>query len=149
VAPKFKSRIFLDSNVIFSGLYSPKGAPPIILERWLGGQITLVVSRQVLEEVICTIREKLPQALPALKRLLESVPPEVVLDPGDAETERWSKMLPGADAGLMAAAVIAQPDYFVTGDSHFLGNPAIARECGLQMVTPAQCLKKLESGERH
>jgi predicted nucleic acid-binding protein len=60
--PEPKPRVFLDSNVIFSGLYSPKGAPGIIPEHFIKGDISVVVSQQVLEEIIRTVKEKLPDA---------------------------------------------------------------------------------------
>jgi putative PIN family toxin of toxin-antitoxin system len=137
----------LDSNVIFSGLYSSQGPPGIILEHFIKGSISLVVSRQVLEEVIRTIKEKLPEALPALRRLLVSIPPEVRADPEPEEIKRWSKKIPAVDAAILAAVVAAQPDYFVTGDNHFIASPDIAEETGLHIVTPVQFLKFLERGE--
>ena len=142
--PKARPRVFLDSNVIFSGLYSPEGAPGIILERFVKGSIRVVVSQQVLEEVIRTIKAKLPSALPSLRRLLVSTPPEVVADPQRRELERWMNKLPLGDAVILAAAIGAQPDYFITGDKHFTESPSIAEEAGLRIVTPAQFLGLLE-----
>ena len=140
---KPRPRVFLDSNVVFSGVYSPEGAPGIILEHFVKGSISVVVSQQVLEEVVRTIKAKLPSALPALRRLLVSTPPEVIVDPQLQETERWVKKLPLGDAAILAAAMGAQPDYFVTGDKHFTENPGIAEEAGLHIVTPAHFLRLL------
>ena len=144
---KPKPRVFLDSNVLFSGLYSPEGAPGIILEHFIKGSISIVVSQQVLEEVIRTIKEKLPEALPALKRLLVSTPPEVIADPNLPDIGRWTKKLDIGDAAILAAAVAAQPDYFVTGDRHFLDNQEIAENAGLKIVTPAQFLETWTKGD--
>ena len=144
---KPKPHVFLDSNVIFSGLYSPQGAPGIILEHFIMGSINVVVSQQVLEEVIRTIKEKLPEALPALKRLLLNKPPHVIADPKLEEIERWAKKLPPGDAAILAAALSAKPDYFVTGDNHFIANRTIGVEAGLHIVTPAQFLKLLEQAD--
>jgi putative PIN family toxin of toxin-antitoxin system len=144
MVPSHRPRVFLDSNVIFSGLYSPEGAPGIILERFAKGSIRVVVSQQVLEEVVRTVRAKLPDALPALRRLLVSIPPEVVADPGRKEIERWTKELLLGDAAILAAAIGAQPDYFITGDKHFTQSPGIGEETGLRIVTPAQFLGLLE-----
>lgn len=144
---KPKPRVFLDSNVIFSGLYSPRGAPGIILELFIKGAINVVVSQQVLDEVIRTVKEKAPGALPALSRLLFSAPPEVNADPKLAEIKRWTVELSLADAAILAAAVQTQPDYFITGDNHFIAKASMAEEAGLRIVTPAQFLKFLESGK--
>lgn len=147
MVPEPKPRVFLDSNVIFSSLHSPQGAPGIILEHFIRGDISVVVSQQVLEEVVRIVKEKLPDALPALRRLLVSAPPEVTPDPTLKEIEPWAKKLPLADAAILAAAMTAQPNYFVTGDSHFLKNPDLAQEKGLVIITPAQFLKITERGE--
>ena len=144
MAPRHRPRVFLDSNVVFSGLYSPEGAPGIILEHFVKGSIRVVVSQQVLEEVVRTIRSNLPGALPALRALLVSIPPEVVADPTPQDMKYWMKKLPLGDAAILAAAIGAQPDYFVTGDKHFAEDQSIAREAGLHIVSPADFLRLLE-----
>jgi putative PIN family toxin of toxin-antitoxin system len=145
--PKSKPRVFLDSNVIFSGLYSSERAPGIILEHFVKGNIIVVVSQQVLEEVVRTIKEKLPDALPALRKFLVSTPPEVVADLALEKVERWARKIPEADAAILIAATVAKPDYFITGDNHFIENPGIARETGLHIVTPAQFIELFECSE--
>ncbi len=144
--PKPEMRVFLDTNVIFSGLYSSQGAPGAILRHFIEGHIRVVVSQQVLEEVIRTIKEKLPEALPALKRLLVNAPPEVGADPSSEAIQHWTKELHPADAAILAAAIAAKPDYFITGDNHFLENQTIKEKAGLNIVTPAQFLNILEPG---
>lgn len=142
--PNPKPRVFLDSNVIFSGMYSSAGAPGVILERFIQGKLSVVISQQVLEEVVRTIKGKLPEALPALRRLLMSAPPEIAKDPATEEVARWAEMLHIEDASILAAAIAAQPDYLVTGDRHFLEDPGIAHQSGLHIVTPAQLLQRIE-----
>lgn len=144
MVPKPKLRVFLDTNVIFSGLYSSQGAPGAILAHFIEGSVSVVVSQQVLEEVIRTIKEKLTEALPALKRLLVNAPPEVEADPSPEAIQHWAKEIPPADATILAAAIAAKPDYFITGDNHFLENQTIMEKAGLNIVTPAQFLKLLE-----
>jgi len=152
--PEPKPRVFLDSNVIFSGIYSSRGAPGIILERFIEGRLRVVISQQVLDEVIQTIKEKLPKALPALRRLLVNMPLEICKDPAPEEVKRWAGLLDAGDAAILAAAVAAQPDYFVTGDRRFLENPNIAEKAKLQIVTPAQFMESMGKeaggeGRRH
>jgi len=65
-----RPRVFLDSNVLFSGLHSARGAPGIILDHFAKGAVIMVVSPLVLEEVVRTIKSKLPEALPSLYTLL-------------------------------------------------------------------------------
>ena len=142
--PRARPRVFLDSNVIFSGLYSAEGAPGIILRHFVEGRIRVVISQQVLEEVVRTIKEKLPEALPVLRKLLVSTPPEIRKDPTPGEVSYWTEVVQSEDAPILAAALAAQPDCLVTGDKHFLENPIIMEKSGLHIVTPAQFLKDLE-----
>ena len=144
--PKRKPRVFLDSNVIFSGLYSPRGSPALILEHFVAGDISVVVSQQVLEEVVRTIKEKLPDALPVLRRLLISTPPEVTADPQLEAIKRRKWKLSTADAAVLEAAITTRPDYFITGDNHFLDDPHLAEGTDLHIVTPAGFLKILKQG---
>jgi uncharacterized protein len=131
-------RVFLDTNVIFSGLYSPKGTPGLILEYFIRGHIEIVISQQILEELIQTLKEKLPEALPAMKMLLINTPPEICVDPSAETLKPWVKIIHPADAAILAAVIAAKPDYFVTGDSHFLENRTIQEKSGLKIITPAQ-----------
>jgi hypothetical protein len=146
MASKRKPRVFLDSNVIFSGLYSPRGSPALILEHFVAGDISVVVSQQVLEEVVRTIKKKLPDALPILKRLLMSTPPEVTSDPPLEAIKRRKKKLSIADASVLEAAITARPDYFITGDNHFLDDPHLSEDTGLHIITPTGFLKILKQG---
>jgi putative PIN family toxin of toxin-antitoxin system len=136
--PKNISRIFLDSNVILSGLYSPRNAPGKILEYFIEGRIRVVISQQILEEIVRAVKNKLPGVLPLLNTLLVNSPPEIVADPETAEIRRWTGLIHPEDA-----AISAEPDYFITGDNDFLENPTISTESGLKIITPAQFLKLL------
>lgn len=139
-------RVFLDSNVIFSGLHSPEGPPGRILQHMVNRRIKPVVSRQILDEVVATFSKKLPQALPALKELLLNIQLEVVGDPGPGEIDRWSGELDTGDASILTAAIAANPDFFATGDSHFLDNPALQKKSGLTICSPSQLLETLDPG---
>ena len=142
--PRARPRVFLDSNVIFSGLYSAEGAPATIVKYFIEGRMTVVISQQVLDEVVRTIKAKLPEALPSLRKLLVNSPLEIWKDPTPEEVARWAEVINPDDAGILAAATDAEPDYLITGDSHFFKSPVIGRKSGLQIVTPGQFLERLE-----
>ena len=146
MGPKPSPRVFLDSNVFFSGLYSSEGPPGMILSRFIEGRLRVVISRQVLDEVVETIRDRLPDDLPFLRKLLMSAPPEIVEDPTPEGVARWAKVIQAGDAAILAAAVAAQPDYLITGDKHFLANGGVAEKSGLEIVTPAQFLERWQEG---
>lgn len=137
--------VFLDSNVIFSGLHSPGGPPGSVLRHMLDGRITVIVSRQILEEIVRTFKKKLPLALPALSEFLLNSPLEVVSDPEPEGVAHWIKTLHERDDAIIAAAIAAEPDFFVTGDSHFLKNSRLKTESGLQIFSPSDLLKILRT----
>jgi putative PIN family toxin of toxin-antitoxin system len=134
-------RVFLDSNVIISGIYSPDGPPAKILSLHANSNLTIIVCQLIVEEIIRTIREKKPDALPALQLFLTSTPPLIVKNPPLKEVQRWTGLLHFEDAVIFAAAISAEADYFVTGDRHFHSQPSLAEKSGLQTVTPAQLVR--------
>lgn len=139
--------VFLDSNVIFSGLHSPEGPPGDILRYLIEGKITVVVSQQVLEEVVRTFKKKLPRALPALREFLLNSPLKVVGDPEPDEVARWAGVMQEGDASILAAAIAAGPDFFVTGDSHFLNNTQLEKESTMAICSPSELIDNLSLEE--
>ncbi len=119
----------------------------MILEHFDTGHIRVVKSQQVLQEVVRTVKEKLPDSLSSLTTLLINAPPLVEADPTLPDMKHWTKQLQSGDAAVLAAAIAARPDYFVTGDRHFTGNRSISEESGLRIVTPGQLLELLELSE--
>ena len=137
-------RIFLDSNVIISGIYSPDGPPARILSLHANAKLQAIVCQLIIEEVVRTIREKKPNALPALQSFLTNAPPEIIKNPPLKEIQRWTSFLDYEDAVILAAAISAEPDYFVTGDQHFHSQPFLTEKSGLHIVTPAQLLRSIK-----
>ncbi|MGA9049282.1 MAG: PIN domain-containing protein [Dehalococcoidia bacterium] len=134
-------RIFLDSNVIISGIYSPDGPPAKILNLHANAKLRIIVCQLVVEEVVRAIREKKPDALPALQLFLSNAPPEIIRNPPLKEVQRWINLLHFEDAAILAAALSAEPDYFVTGDQHFYSQPSLSEKSGLHIITPVQMLR--------
>jgi predicted nucleic acid-binding protein len=116
------------------------------MDRFIGGEFSVVISQQVLEELVRTIKEKLPAALPALRKLLDSVSLEIVKDPDDGVIAGWAEIVHHDDAAILAAAVAAQLDYLVTGDKHFFEDPSIIEKSKLCIVTPDRFLAYIDSG---
>jgi putative PIN family toxin of toxin-antitoxin system len=147
MAPAPEMRVFLDTKVIFSGLYSGRGAPGIILEAFIRGEIQAVISQQVLEELVRTINEKLPAMLPVLKTILVDAPPEVVANSPLKAIKRWTGKLDLGDGSILAVAISARVEYFITGDNHLLDNQDIIKSAGIEIVTPAQFLARLNESK--
>jgi predicted nucleic acid-binding protein len=82
--------------------------------------------------------------VPLLQRFLVNAPPEIEADTSTQTLPGWAKKLNESDAAILASAISAKPDYFITGDSHFLANRDIKENSGLKVVTPAQFMKLLK-----
>jgi predicted nucleic acid-binding protein len=63
-------RIFMDSSVIFSAGYSPRGHSRDLLRAAMRGEIELVMSPTVLEETRRNLAESAPRAMPYLEFVL-------------------------------------------------------------------------------
>ena len=132
-----RARIFLDANVIFSGLYSPSGPCAEILRAHISGDLQAVVCLQVLEEVIRTLQRKQNRLLGLFYVMLEQNPFEIQPDPAPTAVERFAAFISPADAPILAAAVAAGVDVLITGNTrHFTAE--VAALAGLRIVTPAE-----------
>jgi len=112
----------------------------------IGKNIRFAVSRQILEEVIRTIKKKLPQALPPLREFLTNSPIEVIHDPAPDEATKWTDLLDECDAYIFASVVSIEPAFFATGDNHFLRNPQLKEKSRIAICSPREFLEKLGAG---
>lgn len=136
-------RAVLDPGVLIAALLSSEGAPADLLLAWRSGAFDLLLSRQLLDELVgVLLRPKFRRytsevdavAYTELLRRggvrLEDPPPELGLtaDPGDDY--------------LVALARAAKADALVSGDRHLL---ALAEVAHPPVPTPRQFLERLES----
>ena len=83
MAPRRICKVFLDSNVILSGLFSDQGAPRIILDLLAVGLPVLAGATGLynLMEVERNLKKKMPEALPLYQEYLPKLGLEVVALP--------------------------------------------------------------------
>ena len=137
-------KVVLDANVFASALLSPYGKPAKILDYVLDGQIRLVASLPIIQEMERVlnypklaarhglaeegIRELLYGFLGIITMVEDDTPVEVIKeDPSD------NKYLLCSD--------LAGADFIVSGDAHLL---KLGNYKGIQIVTPAQFLDLVE-----
>ena len=141
-------RVFLDTNVMFSGVYAESGAPKRLLDACALGQFQAVVSRVVLDELARNLRTKAPAALPALERVFKEVSFEMADDPPERATQRWFDAGLGSDAPIIVAALAAAMhsgvDYFCTGDRRVLAQGHDGALRGLNVISPAGLVRLLQ-----
>jgi predicted nucleic acid-binding protein len=139
------TKAFIDASVIFAASYSKTGSARELIYEAIRGRVTLFVSEFVLEETRRSLLRKAPKALDAYEQLLAVEPFKIVRPPTKAEILRAAKYTPLKDAPIVAAAKKAKVRHLVTFDrKHLLGDPAVARKSGLEIVTPDTFLSSMK-----
>ena len=125
-------RVVLDTNVLVSALAFPGSIPGRILSAWREGELDLVLSRYILDEMV--------RVLPRLPRI--TLTPAEIRDLADSflfmaeivepSTEPEAALRDQADQPVLGTLRAAQADYLVTGDKDLL---ALAQR--YPILTPA------------
>lgn len=115
-------RVFLDSNVIISGLISERGAPRLVLDVLRLGLPALqgVTGRYNLTEIERNVARKVPAALPTLAEYLPKLGLEIVPVPFPGELIPFRGLVDDKDTPVLASAVMGHADFFLTGDMSLL-----------------------------
>jgi len=140
-----KSRIFIDSSVLFSAVYSTSGHSSDLLVMGAEEEIIVVISDFVIVETRRNIHEIKPEKLARLDRLLVTVHFEIVrVTPKEvAGAKRWIVL---KDAPVLAAAKVARVNMLVTLDKkHFLGRPELETYINAPILTPKDAFQKIKS----
>lgn len=118
--------ILLDSNIFWSALISPKGAPHAIYRAWLNSRFRLLTCPEQIEEI------RIASRYPKLRNIIQPNRVGKMINNLYRATV-WDKPLPKKhqsvdpnDNYLLNLIDAAQPDYAVTGD-HRSGMLALQR----------------------
>jgi len=131
-------RVVLDSNVILSGLMSPKGTTGRIVQAWKDNRLTLLICEAQLEEI------KRVLAYPKIQKRLNWSAEKINLfvkllayrsEYVDISGVKAYVPQDADDEMLLATLIAAKADYLVSGDSDLLA----LRESYV-IITPAQFL---------
>jgi predicted nucleic acid-binding protein len=137
-------RAFIDASVLFAASLSPTGASREIIRQAVRGQVTLVASELVYEEVEKNLADKAPEALPAFRQFLATVPFETVR-PTKRQVLQAAQYSALKDAPIVAAAKRARVDYLVSLDRrHLVGVPEVVQRSGLKIVLPGELLGEVQ-----
>jgi predicted nucleic acid-binding protein len=140
-----KHRIFLDSNLIFSGLISGQGAPRIVLDLLSLGvpMIQGVTGRFNLTEIERNIARKLPAALMVFDEYLPKLDLEIVPVPFREELEPFQGAVDDKDLPALASAAMGHSDFFITGDTKLLAQIARQSVFSIKSLGPADFLDRV------
>lgn len=115
-------RIFLDTSVVFAAVLSPTGGARKLFLLGEVGLMQLVVGPTVLWECQEVVQRKALASMPTLAQLLASAALETSSAPAKRQISVAAAYVQYApDARVLAEAMLAKPDWFVTHDKeHFL-----------------------------
>lgn len=136
---KARPRVVLDSNVLISGFVFEKGKPAAILEALRKGEIEVVISPFILEEISRSFSEDFDWNN---RRISEAI--QFLLDhciPVNPDPEAAVPELTPADNRILDCAVHGQVEYLVTGDKGILKLQEYEQ---IEIITPAQFLAVLK-----
>ena len=134
--------VFVDANVLFSGVRAAAGPPAEILALHAAGLITIVISRQIVEELVRNLRKKEPAALPAAMAFFDVAEPILASDPDEDSVDRLAGHVNPNDAPIIAAALTAEITYFVTGDRQ-LADEIKAIAPSFAVLSPREFIEEL------
>lgn len=138
-------RIFLDTSVIFAAVLSESGGARVLFKIGEAGILQLVIGKIVLRECEQVVMRKAPASLPTLARLLHSGKVEIMdISPEDFMDQAKAIVSYEPDAAILAEALAAAADWFITHDkAHFL-KADIASSCPIPIGTPGDLIQVLE-----
>jgi len=139
-------RVFLDTSVVFAAVLSPSGGSRKLFRLAEIGILRLVVGAIVLRECDEVVRLKKPSSAPQLAQLLAASRTETSPAPSTRQIRTAKSYVHySPDAYVLAEAIQAGPDWFVTHDKeHFLkqrGKITLPFEIG----TPGDLIQSLKA----
>jgi putative PIN family toxin of toxin-antitoxin system len=138
-------RVFLDSNVILSGLLSEKGPPGVILDILSLGFSFLIglTGRYNLVEIERNLKKKLPDLLPVYRKYLPRMNLKTVPLPKPEELKKFFGIIANKDVPVLVSAIESQADFLVTGDKQHFEKMKMTPSTPFKIVTPGEFLDLL------
>jgi predicted nucleic acid-binding protein len=138
-------RVFLDSNVILSGLFSERGAPRILLDL-LSLRLPFLMGstgRHNLIEIERNLKKKMPGLFPLFKDYLPKLNLKVIPLPRPEDVRGFPGQIAGKDVPVLVAAIQSKADFLVTGDKQHFGKMKGISEYRLRVVTPSEFIDSI------
>jgi len=138
--PSGANRVFLDSNVIISGLLSATGAPRIILDLLCLHLPNLhgLTGAYNMMEIERNLARKLPAALPVFQEYLPRMNLEIIPLPTYEELEPWFGVTADKDVPVIVSAINGAADFLVTGDTEDFGALMRRDDLPFKVLLPAE-----------
>ena len=134
--------VFLDSNVILSGLLSDRGAPRLILDV-LSLRLPVLqgaTGKYNILEIERNLAKKMPNLVPIYRKYLPLLDLEIVPLPSPETIEAMAGQSIDKDLPVLASASACRADYLVTGDKKDFAKAKESGKYCFQIVSPAEFL---------
>jgi putative PIN family toxin of toxin-antitoxin system len=130
-------RVVLDTNILVSAIAYPGSIPGRIFSAWQAGQLNVVLSRYILDEMVRVLPRFARVKLSAseVRDLADSFMFRAEMVEPDAVRE--ASLRDEADAPVLGTLLSAKADYLITGDKDLL-----ALAVKYPIVTPAAFWEK-------
>ena len=110
--------VMLDTNIIISaGVFGAGRLSELTLR--IADEFNLVLSGAIIKELWEVMERKFSQKKPALERFLKRLSYEISYTPTEIDTDIYPKIRDKKDYPILASAIIADVDVFITGDGDF------------------------------
>jgi predicted nucleic acid-binding protein len=138
-------RVFLDSNIILSGLLSDKGAPRIILDLLSIGLPFLIglTGRYNLVEIERNLKKKMPGILSVYKLYFPKLNLKIIPLPRKEELREYFGKIADKDIPVLVSAIRGKADFLVTGDKQHFEKLKMRGEYPLRIVTPSEFIDSI------
>jgi putative PIN family toxin of toxin-antitoxin system len=132
-------RIAIDTNIMVAAMMKPTGASRKILDMWIHGRLSLLVTGQIRREYLTILSQRWVKSdwVSQVNGRIDEYAEMVVAE----ERIRVIKEDP-SDNMFLECAVAGKADYIITSDRHLL---ALKRFGETEIVTPTRFLKLVES----
>jgi predicted nucleic acid-binding protein len=140
-----KLKVFLDSDVVLSGLISGQGSPRLILDllSLVLPVLQGVTGRFNLTEIERNIARRFPAALLVLDEYLPRLDLEIVPVPFLDELEPFRGAVDDKDTPILASAAMGKADFFVTGDITLLSQLSRQNAFPVRSLGPTDFLDRI------
>lgn len=133
--------------MLFAAVLSPSGGARKLFHLAEAGVLRLVVGPTVLIEADEVVRRKATTSRPILAQLLDAGRVETSPAPTEIQVENARQYVQYApDARVLAEAICAEPDWFVTHDKEHFLNQKTEPRFAFAIGTPGDLIQSIKDG---
>ncbi|MDI7262086.1 MAG: PIN domain-containing protein [Thermodesulfobacteriota bacterium] len=138
-------KVFLDSNVILSGLLSERGAPRILLDL-LNLKLPFLeasTGRYNLIEIERNLKNRMPSVWSVYERYLPQLNLTIIPLPQSEELREFSGKIADKDIPVLVSAIQGKVDLLVTGDKKHFEKLKGIEKYHLRIVSPSELVDSI------